>query len=375
MKTEISATLDYLFEQLDQVGTSPALMGLTSVQKADLRISLEATLEERFTGHWYPLKPLKGSAFRCLQITPDDRYVHPILLEAFASVGITGYDLLQGFSQGLSIWTDPNEVSCQLGTGAIFPVYKMVSAPATAPTWQPSSPQQHIQQQHRKVRPNSTPPTATSSVSTYQDGRSNTPPGLSSSSSAPHTPIKMPITDFSSLNPNAKVFMSPSPQQRQLHQMQSQISSPNRGSPLFPSNDHLQSFMNDDRMFHTPPPPHLQQPPPHMMPPPPEEFFQQLLSDDNQQHHHHNSFHMHESQQQHAPFSNNNYHDYQSPMQQHQGPPPMPSYSPWKKQPEMTAHNGHWQSQQQQQSQQPTQWQQDDLHSRFNWDNWERPSH
>ena len=82
------------------------------------------------------------------------------------------------------MWVDPNDVSCRLGKGAIFPIYKkiadnkkarMVSAPLNSITNQQRRPQQ---------RPRSASPPQTFNYSSSQQmqsrSRSTTPPGFSS---------------------------------------------------------------------------------------------------------------------------------------------------------------------------------------------------
>ncbi|XP_028598339.2 uncharacterized protein LOC114603477 [Podarcis muralis] len=76
------------------------------------RESLATILCERYKDHWYPEKPCKGQAYRCIRInrqyTKDDA-----ILKACMESGLDYSELtLKG---EITIWIDPGEVSCRLG--------------------------------------------------------------------------------------------------------------------------------------------------------------------------------------------------------------------------------------------------------------------
>lgn len=73
---------------------------------------LEKALKEKFKGHWYPEKPFKGSAFRCLK-TGDP--VDPVLEKAAKESGVPIQDVLENLPQELAVWVDPGEVSYRIG--------------------------------------------------------------------------------------------------------------------------------------------------------------------------------------------------------------------------------------------------------------------
>ncbi|XP_049856311.1 protein Tob1-like [Schistocerca gregaria] len=73
---------------------------------------LEKALKEKFEGHWYPDKPFKGSAFRCLK-TGDP--VDPVLQRAAREAGVPVHDVLDNLPQELAVWVDPGEVSYRIG--------------------------------------------------------------------------------------------------------------------------------------------------------------------------------------------------------------------------------------------------------------------
>ncbi|XP_013776202.1 protein Tob1-like [Limulus polyphemus] len=73
---------------------------------------LEKALRQKFQGHWYPDKPMKGSAYRCLKTTlPLD----PVFEEASLESGVDLRDIQENLPKELSIWIDPGEVSYRLG--------------------------------------------------------------------------------------------------------------------------------------------------------------------------------------------------------------------------------------------------------------------
>ena len=69
---------------------------------------LEKALKHKFEGHWYPEKPFKGSAFRCLKTAlPLD----PVFEIAAQESGMAMADIQENLPEELSIWIDPGEVS------------------------------------------------------------------------------------------------------------------------------------------------------------------------------------------------------------------------------------------------------------------------
>lgn len=73
---------------------------------------LEKALKEKFQGHWYPDKPFKGSAFRCLK-TGDP--IDKVLERAAHESGVSIQDILENLPQELAVWVDPGEVSYRIG--------------------------------------------------------------------------------------------------------------------------------------------------------------------------------------------------------------------------------------------------------------------
>ena len=105
---------------------------------------LEAALKVKFEGHWYPEKPFKGSAFRCLKTaTPLD----PVFEIAAREAGMDVCDIQENLPQELSIWIDPGEVSYRMSEkGPVKILYSETDGPIDsapdrelAPTFNPEA--------------------------------------------------------------------------------------------------------------------------------------------------------------------------------------------------------------------------------------------
>lgn len=73
---------------------------------------LEKALKDKFSGHWYPDKPFRGSAYRCMK-TGDP--VDTVLDRAARESGIPIQDILENLPEELAVWVDPGEVSYRIG--------------------------------------------------------------------------------------------------------------------------------------------------------------------------------------------------------------------------------------------------------------------
>lgn len=82
---------------------------------------LEKCLTEKFAGHWYPEKPYRGSAYRCIKTgSPID----PVFEKASRESGVAIQDILENLPQDLAVWVDPGEVSYRIGEkGAVKILY------------------------------------------------------------------------------------------------------------------------------------------------------------------------------------------------------------------------------------------------------------
>ena len=90
---------------------------------------LEKALKEKFEGHWYPNKPMKGSAYRCLK-TGDP--IDPVLEKAAQEAGMEIREIKENLPEDLAVWVDPGEVSYRIGEkGHINILYSEAAESAT----------------------------------------------------------------------------------------------------------------------------------------------------------------------------------------------------------------------------------------------------
>lgn len=181
MKTELQHAVTFLVETLKD-----KLPNVSEDKLDTLRTRLTNLLADRYENHWYVDKPLKGSAFRCINISVEDNTIDKSLRCAANESGISENELFGVFSNGLALWVDPDDVSGRMGKGAIFPIYKkivdnrtVVSEPAT------SGVQHRPQQRPRSISPPQSvisctdiPPSKP--VITSVSRQSKTPPGFRS---------------------------------------------------------------------------------------------------------------------------------------------------------------------------------------------------
>jgi protein Tob/BTG len=95
---------------------------LSTDQLEVFRQCLESVLTSRYHDHWFPDKPLRGSAYRCLRIV-NSRMDH-LLLEAARLAGVSESVMARLLPKELTMWVDPNEVSYRFGEeGSIGIIY------------------------------------------------------------------------------------------------------------------------------------------------------------------------------------------------------------------------------------------------------------
>lgn len=107
MKQEISSAVDFLSQYLlSNTKLSPDKIGL-------FRDNLEFLITERFQNHWHPSSPLKGNAYRCLNV--DSTAVDPLIVKASHGSGISPLKFQELFPDGLALWIDPRDVCYRIG--------------------------------------------------------------------------------------------------------------------------------------------------------------------------------------------------------------------------------------------------------------------
>lgn len=68
-------------------------------------------VNQMYTGHWYPDRPMKGSAFRCLRINGNGS---DSLIETTAK-NCDSFWIVESLPKEFTVWIDPSEVSYRIG--------------------------------------------------------------------------------------------------------------------------------------------------------------------------------------------------------------------------------------------------------------------
>ncbi|UJR21770.1 hypothetical protein I4U23_024845 [Adineta vaga] len=107
MKQEINVALDLLCSYIERFGS------IKPESREQFRNQLEKVLLERYEGHWYSDKPIKGQAYRSLEFTKENDYCDAIVAQVCQQLGFSSK--LLGIQHELILWIDPYEVSIRLG--------------------------------------------------------------------------------------------------------------------------------------------------------------------------------------------------------------------------------------------------------------------
>lgn len=90
------------------------------------RQNLHNVLCSHYQDHWFPEKPFKGSAYRCVRIVGQK--MDPLIKKAGEGCGLSVSDLLRVLPNELTMWIDPEEVSYRIGEdGSIGVLYDSVN--------------------------------------------------------------------------------------------------------------------------------------------------------------------------------------------------------------------------------------------------------
>ncbi|KAG0427340.1 hypothetical protein HPB47_025606 [Ixodes persulcatus] len=98
---------------------------------------LDRALRRKFRGHWYPDKPYRGSAFRCVKTSPP---LDPVFQVAARESGLDIRDVRENLPPDLSIWIDPGEVSYRLGEKGVAQILLGGPTPSAEPRTLTNSP-------------------------------------------------------------------------------------------------------------------------------------------------------------------------------------------------------------------------------------------
>lgn len=84
--------------------------------------SLIAAFRLRCDGHWFPERPLRGSAYRCVRIVNSN--LDRDITSAASSAGVSESELRSLLPPELTLWIDPDEVSYRIGEdGSVGVIY------------------------------------------------------------------------------------------------------------------------------------------------------------------------------------------------------------------------------------------------------------
>jgi protein Tob/BTG len=75
--------------------------------------SLRTVLCTHYVDHWFPEKPYKGSAYRCIR--NNGTRIDPLFMKAGSLVGLDSVDLLDLLPSEITMWVDPDNVSYRIG--------------------------------------------------------------------------------------------------------------------------------------------------------------------------------------------------------------------------------------------------------------------
>eukprot|EP00111_Clytia_hemisphaerica_P022440 TCONS_00065948-protein len=114
MDIEIQVAVQFLVSFLDEK--------ISSEEVESFRKELRSLLSKKFEGHWYPEKPAKGSAYRCLSIEEN---IDTVIVKAAEKVKIDIEMITSNLPKKLDLWIDPSEVSYRIGAhGLVIVIYK-----------------------------------------------------------------------------------------------------------------------------------------------------------------------------------------------------------------------------------------------------------
>ena len=120
MRNELQSAVDFLTDLLAKK--------VTEKKSEFFRQTLHRELVSHYQNHWFPEKPFKGSAYRCIRI---NHKMDPIIQKAGTNCGFTESELFALLPNEFTMWVDPREVSYRIGEeGSIGVVYTSEDAAA-----------------------------------------------------------------------------------------------------------------------------------------------------------------------------------------------------------------------------------------------------
>jgi len=107
MKDEITAAAAFLTRLVTKKGT------WTPEETDRFQQELIAVLYDKFAHHWFPDRPSRGQAYRCIRINEVIRH-EPALEQVCENLGLSYRNDLS-LPLELTLWIDPEEVACRFG--------------------------------------------------------------------------------------------------------------------------------------------------------------------------------------------------------------------------------------------------------------------
>lgn len=177
MRTEIDFAVNFFSNMIRNKNVDPD-------QLTKFRESLAEQFVARFTNHWFPERPLRGNAYRCIRIVHNR--MDKLVSTAAAEAGLNDALLLSAFPAELSVWIDPFEVSYRIGEegsiGVLYPARESQEGSRNSTPSPISLPGSPVVVNGRKFQSGS------SNQSSRNVSRNSTPSPLSVSS-LPSTPM------------------------------------------------------------------------------------------------------------------------------------------------------------------------------------------
>lgn len=112
-------------------GDSHSGKSLTEDKIQEFSRRLTTILQSRFRNHWFPERPTRGQGYRCIRIN-ENCSVDTSIAKACHECGIS-YDSLR-LPVELTLWIDPNEVTCRYSLRILFRAQGKLSTNFTCPS-------------------------------------------------------------------------------------------------------------------------------------------------------------------------------------------------------------------------------------------------
>jgi len=153
MKLEVQSAANFLVHLVRL-----SRRNVTEFQLNKFNDALIDVLRRRYSDHWFPERPFKGSGYRCIRI---NGMMDSLIGSAGETVGLSSKFLHSIFPSELTLWIDPKEVSYRIGeNGSICVLYEHTEG--VSDPWRPTlnnknSSNQNTKKARSEVKVTSTP--------------------------------------------------------------------------------------------------------------------------------------------------------------------------------------------------------------------------